>query len=72
MLTQIWFIVNLVFVASFIAYLFVGRASREAAASGHADRAKRLRIRHRLTGLLALVAFVAATAIFVANMAVNG
>jgi hypothetical protein len=72
MLTQIWFIVNLVFVASFIAYLFVARSSREAESAGHAEQAQKLRIGRRLTGLLAVVTFIAAAAIFVANMAING
>jgi len=72
MLTQIWFLVNLVFVASFIAYLFTGRACREAEAAGDAGRAKQLRRRRRLTGLLALAAFIATTAVLLVNMAVNG
>jgi uncharacterized membrane protein len=72
MLTQIWFIVNLVFVATFIAYLFVARSSREAESAGPAERAKKLRVGRRLTGLLAIALFIAAAAIFVANMAING
>ncbi len=72
MLTQIWFIVNLAFVASFIAYLFMARNSREAESAGQPERAKKLRAGRRLMGLLALALFLAATAIFVANMAING
>ncbi len=72
MLTQIWFIMNLLFVASFIAYLFAARSSREAESAGFSERVKKLRNVRRLTGLLAIALFIAATAIFVANMAING
>jgi len=72
MLTQVWFLVNLVFVASFIVYLFAGRAYRDAEAAGDAERARRLRMRRRLTGLLALLAFIATTTVLLVNMAVNG
>jgi len=72
MLTQVWFLVNLVFVASFIFYLFAGRACREAEAAGEAHRAKRLRRWRRLTGLLALLAFIATTVVLLVNMAANG
>lgn len=72
MLTFWWFIVNLIFVTLFIVYLFSHRAYKEAEQAGDAALVLRRKSKRRVFGLLALAAFVATSALFMANMYYNG
>ena len=72
MLTQWWFLVNTAFVGLFIAFLFAQRSYKEAAQSGNADLARRRRAARTAVGVLALLAFAGMSALFAANMAING
>lgn len=71
--TAVWFIVNLFFVASVIVFLFMHRAYAMGKQQG-ADMSKlaQLNLRRRWAGIGAVLLFVAMSASFVINMAVNG
>ncbi|MGG4033703.1 hypothetical protein ABEV74_08335 [Paenibacillus cisolokensis] len=73
MWTQIWFWTNCVFVAFLIVFLFSHRAVTEARHAGEGESClHKLKVRRRIFGTVAAVAFVAMTASFLINMRLNG
>ncbi|HUC90882.1 MAG TPA: hypothetical protein VMS09_02510 [Paenibacillus sp.] len=72
MLLQLWFFINIGFVALFITSLFVNRAYREALQAGDPAAVKRLKRRRLFMVLCTVAAFLAMSAAFLANMARNG
>jgi len=71
--TAIWFVINLFFVSSAIAFLFMHRAAAAAREQGEpAERlTRRLKLRNAI-GVFAIVAFLAMSASFLINMRLNG
>ncbi|KRE54263.1 hypothetical protein [Paenibacillus sp. Soil522] len=71
--TIVWFFVNMLFVVSIIAYLFMYRSYTETKRqSGDFALIKRLNARRKLVGVLSIVLFVAMAASFMINMRLNG
>ncbi|MFD2116087.1 hypothetical protein ACFSTH_04990 [Paenibacillus yanchengensis] len=71
--TAVWFIVNIIFVISFILFLFRQRAFSLAKMEGAEE--EKLRKLHRwskLSGAASILLFLATTVIFLVNMKVNG
>ncbi|CAM3962633.1 hypothetical protein L1N85_03430 [Paenibacillus alkaliterrae] len=71
--TFIWFLVNMLFVASIITYLFMHRSYTEKRRlSNDAELLNRLNRRRRLAGALSIILFIAMAASFMINMRLNG
>ncbi|CAM4525204.1 CBS domain containing-hemolysin-like protein [Paenibacillus endophyticus] len=71
--TLIWFVVNLFFVVSVVAYMFMHRSYTEAKRqSNDAAIIRKLNMRRMLVGILSIVLFVAMSASFMINMRLNG
>ncbi|MFD0586773.1 hypothetical protein ACFQZE_02070 [Paenibacillus sp. GCM10027627] len=71
--TVIWFIVNMMFVASAIVFLFMHRAVTEAKGQGvEAGRLSVLMRRRKVLAVVSILLFVAMSASFMANMMING
>ncbi|MCA0754545.1 hypothetical protein KP806_05740 [Paenibacillus sp. N4] len=71
--TLVWFLVNLLFVASAITYLFMHRAYTEKKReTDDAILLDRLNRRRKLAGALSILLFIAMAAAFMTNMRLNG
>ncbi|WP_028610412.1 hypothetical protein [Paenibacillus harenae] len=71
--TIIWFIVNMLFVASAITYLFMHRSYTEAKRQMEdARHIARLNLRRKLVGAFSIVWFAAMVTSFIINMRLNG
>lgn len=71
--TILWFMTNLVFVAAFIAYLFMHRSYTAAKMEGaDAGRLLQLKRRSNWVGIVAIIFFIAMIASFVTNMKLKG
>ncbi|MDQ6421078.1 hypothetical protein RB620_16745 [Paenibacillus sp. LHD-117] len=71
--TAIWFIMNMLFVASLIAFLFMHRSHAMAAQQGEgAGRILLLKRRKLIAGVVSAVFFAAMCASFLINMRLNG
>ncbi|MFF2482025.1 hypothetical protein [Paenibacillus sp. NPDC058071] len=71
--TAIWFLINLLFVASLITFLFMQRAVTEAANNGsEPDKQQKARQRRNVTAFLSIALLVAMSASFLINMRLNG
>lgn len=71
--TLVWFLVNLLFVASAITYLFMHRAYAEKKReTNDALLLGRLNRRRKLAGALSILLFLAMAAAFMTNMRLNG
>ncbi|WP_424766191.1 hypothetical protein [Paenibacillus sp. sgz302251] len=71
--TAIWFLVNLLFVAASVTYLFLHRSYTEARRqSGDVKRVARLDRRRKLVAILSILLFAAMAASFMINMRLNG
>ncbi|RIX54162.1 hypothetical protein D3P08_07935 [Paenibacillus nanensis] len=71
--TVIWFVVNTLFVAAAIAFLFMHRAvTLEKQQGSSAERLKTLVKRRNVTAVLSILLFIAMCASFVVNMKING
>lgn len=72
LLTKIWFVVNLIFVASFIAFLFADRSWRLAKHEGRSDAEEQAKGRRTILGWVSAFLFAATSAVLLLNMYVNG
>ncbi|CAM4234627.1 hypothetical protein [Paenibacillus tarimensis] len=72
MYTLLWFGCNICFVALLILFLFQNRSYQEARSSGDTGRAAVLNRRRLLSGMMAVVAFVAMAAVLLIDMHLNG
>lgn len=71
--TLIWFLVNIVFVASFIFFLFRHRAYSQAKLQGASDeQAQQLKRWSNWSGLVSVLLFLITAIILIANMKING
>ncbi|TYP77899.1 hypothetical protein [Paenibacillus methanolicus] len=69
---QIWFLVNLVFVALLIFYMFAHRTVAIRRLEGRAEPLRKAILTRNIAGILTAVAFVCMAASFLINMRVNG
>jgi heme/copper-type cytochrome/quinol oxidase subunit 3 len=72
MLTQLWFLINCLFVVLLITFMFKGRTYQEAKRTGDATHIRKQKTVWIATGILAAAAFVAMASVFLLNMRVNG
>ncbi|MBW7473582.1 hypothetical protein K0T92_02335 [Paenibacillus oenotherae] len=72
MWAQLWFLINMVFVALLIIFLFAHRALTTARQEQNPERIRRLSSIRLIVGILTVAAFVAMAFSFVMNMKVNG
>lgn len=71
--TAVWFVVNSLFVAAAIVFLFMQRAVTLGKQQGAtAERLHTLAKRRSLAAVISIVLFLAMCASFVANMKING
>lgn len=71
--TVIWFIMNCLFVASLIAFLFAHRAFAMARHQGEdADKLRRLKRVRMSIGIVSAICFALMCASFITNMRLNG
>lgn len=71
--TAVWFIVNMLFVASIIVFLFMHRfVTQERLQGASADRIQTLTRRRTIMAVVCIITFVAMCASFIINMKVNG
>ncbi|MFF2887731.1 hypothetical protein [Paenibacillus sp. NPDC057967] len=71
--TAVWFITNMLFVASIIVFLFMHRFVTQGQLQGAgADRIGTLKRRRAVMGVVSILTFIAMCASFVINMKVNG
>ncbi|MEF2247222.1 hypothetical protein [Paenibacillus sp. IITD108] len=71
--TLIWFLVNIVFVTSFIFFLFRHRAYSQAKLQGASDeQVQQLKRLSNWSGLVSALLFLITAGIFIANMKING
>ncbi len=73
LLKVIWFIVNAIFVASFIVFLFRHRVYTQAKLQGASEQQlTRLKKISNIAGGASVLLFLASAAVFITNMAING
>ena len=71
--TLVWFLVNIVFVTSFIIFLFRHRAYTQAKLQGAAvEQVQELKRYSNWSGILSALLFLITSGIFIANMIING
>ncbi|REK77370.1 hypothetical protein [Paenibacillus paeoniae] len=71
--TAVWFITNMLFVASIITFLFMHRFVTQSQLQGAgAERIGTLKRRRTFMAIISMVTFIAMCASFVINMKVNG
>ncbi|MFC4103861.1 hypothetical protein [Paenibacillus xanthanilyticus] len=69
---QIWFLVNLAFVALLIFYMFAHRTVATRRLEGQPEPLRKAILTRNIAGILTAVAFVCMAASFLINMRVNG
>ncbi|EXX86681.1 hypothetical protein BG53_05630 [Paenibacillus darwinianus] len=71
MVSPLWFVINMGFVALFITSLFVNRAYREALHAGDRAAVKRLKRLRLVMAVCTAAAFLAMSAAFLVSMGLN-
>lgn len=71
--TAVWFVTNILFVASLITFLFIHRSySMAGQQGGEAAALRKLKRNRQIAGIASGVCFVAMCASFLINMRLNG